>query len=69
MIIWLPDLVGVYVTGHEAMPVMTRARLQSPVIGLKLPGESLENRTVPVGVVGRDDTSVTVAVQDVAVLF
>jgi hypothetical protein len=30
--------------------------------GLKLPVESLENNTVPVGVVGLDETSVTVAV-------
>ena len=48
---------------------MTGTRLQLPVMGVKVPGESLENSTVLVGVVGLDETSVTVEVQDVTVLF
>jgi hypothetical protein len=44
------------------------ARVQLAAVGVKVPVEFVVKLTVPVGVVGLDDVSVTVAVQLVALL-
>ncbi len=47
---------------------MPAARVQLAAVGVKVPVEFVVKLTVPVGVVGLDDVSVTVAVQLVALL-
>jgi hypothetical protein len=50
---------------HDAVPVVVPARVH--VVELKVPVLFVVNPTVPVGVVGDDEASVTVAVQVVLV--
>ena len=59
----VPTAVGVYVTEQLAVaPVPARVQLAA----LKVPAPLLVKPTVPVGVVGVAEVSVTVAVQDAA---
>ena len=48
--------------------VVPAARVQLAAVGAKVPVEFVVKLTVPVGVVGLDDVSVTVAVQMLALL-
>jgi hypothetical protein len=48
--------------------VVPAARVQPAVVGLKVPVLLVVKLTLPVGVVGVDDVSVTVAVQLLAIL-
>lgn len=58
-----------YDTEHDAVPVVVpAARVQPAVVGLKVPVLLVVKLTLPVGVVGADDVSVTVAVQLLAIL-
>jgi hypothetical protein len=57
--------VGVYETLQLAVPKVVPARAH--VTGVKVPVELVAKLTVPVGVVGLEEESATVAVQDEAV--
>lgn len=55
-------------TGHEAVPAVAPAiKLQLAAIGLNVPVELDVKLTEPVGVVGLEEVSITVAVQVLAV--
>src|SRR5437773_10799167 len=64
---WWPTTVGVYVTVHVAVSAVAPGARVQPGDGVKFPVELVVKLTVPVGVVGDEDVSVTVAVQFVAV--
>jgi hypothetical protein len=65
---WLPATVGVYDTVQVAMPGPLPAARVQLADGVKLPVLFVVNVTVPVGVVGLVDLSITRAVQLVAEL-
>jgi hypothetical protein len=65
---WWPMTVGVYDMVQLAVPALVPAvRLQLPTVGEKVPVLLVAKVTVPVGVVGLVEVSVTVAVQLAAV--
>jgi hypothetical protein len=57
-----PDAVGVYVTEQFAVPRVGPAERPHWKYGAKVPRLLLENVTVPMGVVGLEEKSVTFAV-------
>ncbi len=63
---WWPTTVGVYVTVHVAVSAVAPGARVQLGDGVKFPVELVVKLTVPVGVVGDEDVSVTVAVQLVA---
>ena len=58
---------GVYVTEHVAVPAVAPAARVQLADGVKVPVELVVKLALPVGVVGDEEVSVTVAVQFVAV--
>ncbi len=67
VIMWLPVTAGVYVTLHVAIAgPLPAARVQVDE-GLKIPVEFVVKLTVPVGVLGLLEVSMTLAVQVVGV--
>src|SRR5207302_10102455 len=68
VILCLPWTVVVSLTGHEALPAVAPSiKLQLAAIGLNVPVELDVKLTEPVGVVGLEEVSITVAVQVLAV--